>query len=479
VTTYEHTLAMPAASAAGRSRRQAALLDRLVLFLVAAVWVLLYNNARVDVNVNAALGYTLLPIPREARVLEVLVVAMFFLAHQAALSRSKVRDVNAAVWLFAAIAVASVALAPGAVGSQVQGIYAYLAPFLLFLWAYASRPSWRLVRAIVWTFCAYLLVSFVVAVVRQYPVVLTRSDEIRGLFGEAHAFGALLAVGSCASFSRYLWKGGTVNLAASAMLFLVSYFPANEKMIVFNAAWLVGALVWRFLRQPASRRFFLVALFGVTALVGWAAENGRVDDWIRFTATREQPVASLGPIRAWQLAAGVLAESPIRIIVGVGPANFAGVAAMRIAAASDRVGSGLTSEATDVSNQDLGGVTWLTNTWSNLLAEFGIAGFLIFGAVFVRIAVPVYRWRAVDDWDQWTRLLCLALIGAVIWQGLFSPYTNWSDPLFAFPAMVFAARCHVAMARARRAERLTTRRSDPAAAEDRMTFPALNDADHS
>jgi hypothetical protein len=421
-------------------------LGQLCLLGFASLWVIILNNARIGDNLPADTRFALLAIPREARVVEAAAVFALFLVHQRALWRSPLRDFTVVVWLFLLAAVASMIRTPTLYVSQAQGIYVYVAPFLVFAWASMVRPDWRLVRQLVTIFSVYLAMNIAVALLVQLPIVRVKSDLIHGLYSDAHAFGTFLAVGSCVAFSRFLAAGGATTLLVAAALFLVSYFPANEKMIVFNVVWCLAALCWRLVHHPRSRRALGVA--AACGLAVWAGAVGSqsASQWLRLEMLTGQRLNDLGPIRSWRLAGRTL-DAPSDLLVGLGPANYAGVVAARTVLNQPRQYEALSVRARAALSVDsealTSGISWMTNTWANLLAEFGLIGMALFSTVLYRVAVPIYRWRPSRTQERFARLLCLAMLASIIWQGFMSPYTNWADPILSYPSMVLAAYCHV------------------------------------
>jgi hypothetical protein len=448
------------ATAQTRSGGEPRGLERLGLLLFVSVWVILQNNARISDNVPMDAGWSLLSIPRAARVVEAVMLFALFALHHSRLTRVRLGDFVALVWMFILTALVSVALTPTSPVSQFQGVYVYAAPFLLFGWAAAVGPTPRLITRLIAILSIYLALSVAVALFIQLPVLRTRSDYIHGLFSDAHALGAYLAIGSCVAFSRFMAVGGVLRLLLAVALLLVSYFPSNEKMIAFNVMWFAGAVAWRLMRHPASRRGLTTAALAC-ACVWWLAvvETDRVGDWFRVEEATARPVFEQGPVQAWVRSVYVVMSSPSALLFGVGPGNYAGIAAARAAVEDPTRQRAMSERATAAmreTSQAEGAIGLQANTWSNLLAEFGIFGVLLFSLILFRLPWPVVRWHPRNRRDAFARTVCLAGLGAVLWQGFITPYTNWAEPVLVYPIMAVAAYCHNA-ACADAADRLRSR----------------------
>jgi len=430
-----------------RRARELPWLERLGLLLVVSIWVILQNNARISDNLPDDAGFSLIQIPRASRVIEAAVLVAMFAVHQGALVRSRLWDFAALVWMFVLVSLVSVALAPRSLVSQLQGIYVYVSPFLLFGWAVSSAPTPRMLHRLFAIFSAYLALCVSVALFVQLPVLRVRSDLIHGLFSDAHVLGAFLALFSCVAFSRFMAAGGLRTLLLAVALFLVSYFPANQKMIVFNLAWWAGVVLWRLIRHPGSRRGLTIAA-AACGVVWWfaVATTDAVADWLLVSPVTEWQPGKLGPVQSWVRAGYIVLDSPSALIVGIGPGNYAGVAAARAVHDEPAQYMVLSARARatllDEAREQEGGIGWVTNTWSNLLAEFGAVGFLLFGTALLRLSWPILRWRPATPRDKLARTTFIAGLGAILWQGCITPYTNWSEPILAYPLMVVAAYCY-------------------------------------
>ena len=438
----------PDSGALGRFRLNLSKAGRIGLLLFAGVWVILQNNSRISDNVPDHAAFSLLTLPRALRVVEALALMAAFVALQPTVSRSRQRGLNTMTWVFIGIAIVGVCLTPTGFVSQFQGIYAYLAPILLFMCAWLVRPDQRWLGQFILLFVAYVAINIPVAMLVQLPPVGLKGDHVHGFFSDAHVFGAFLAVGSCVAFTRFIEAGGVRLLLLAGFLFFVSYYPANEKMIIFNMAWCGAVLAMRLLRRPTGRRG-LAVLAGSVVLATVTVSSATGDDWFRLGLLKGRGLTEQDRYRSWSLAWRALDLSPVRLLVGLGPANFAGLAAVRAALTDPRALKVLTPTARQTLLEEPGlegGLGWSTNTWANLFAEFGVLGLLTFGLLLWGLSYPVWRWRPARPIDRVAQLLFFAMFGAVLWQGAITVYSNWSDPILAYPLMAIAAYCHRAAA---------------------------------
>jgi hypothetical protein len=185
----------------------------------------------------------------------------------------------------------------------------------------------------------------------------------------------------------------------------------------------------------------LVGAFGVAY-----AREAASEDLVRTDVFRGRSLSELGPVRAWTNAYRAVAGSPWDVTTGLGPGNFAGLAAARAVEERPITLQSFSRTAREVLDQPPdyvgGAVFWITNTWSNLLAESGFIGLAIFALALGGLAVPVCVRTPASPFDARMRTLFTTMLAVVLWQGVVSPYTNWAEPILAYPMMVVAAYCH-------------------------------------
>jgi hypothetical protein len=333
--------------------------------------------------------------------------------------------------------------------AHLQGIYVYVAPFLIYAVAWKVSPDRLLITRLITLYSAYLALSVLVALLVQFPEAAMKGDLIHGFFGDAHLLGSFLAIGSCVAFSRFLEEGGLSYLVLSGFLFFVSLFPVNEKVIIFNVLWCAVALARRLISHLRGRRTLATAAAACVLVLGLTLGRGCDSESLtRIDLLFSRNVSELGPVRAWVLSWHAISDSPVDLAIGLGPGNFAGLAAQRsVQEQQGRLGT-FRRSVRDVLAEEPGAggaVDWVANTWSNLLAEFGLIGFGAFALALIRVSLPLYRWSPVEAFDRLVRNAFLVMLSVIVWQGCFTPYTNWADPVLVYPMMVLAAYCHRAL----------------------------------
>jgi hypothetical protein len=433
-----------------RCRLRPVQVGRALVLLLAGVWVIVVNNARIADNPQASAAYAWLRVPREARLLEVGIVFAAVAVLQPRIWRSRIRDLNWLLLTFISTSLLAVWLAPTYLPAQLQGIYIYVAPLLIFVVAWECEPTRRLLRLLLGLFAAWTALSIAVAMFVQVPEAGAKGDWIHGYFSDAHAFGSFLAIGSCAAFGTFLERGGIgYGLVAGALL-LVSYFPANEKVIVFNVLWCGGVLARRLITHPRGWRGWAATVaIGLLVPVVVFVRPSDGEPLLRLNLVQGRRLSELGVVRSWARAWEAITDSPVEAVIGLGPGNYAGLAAARAVQERPDILNRLPRTAREILVQErdeAGTVNSETNTWSNLLAEFGLFGFGVFGVALGLVVLPIYRWNAPPGFDRFAQTLFFVMLGVVFWQGCFTPYTNWADQALSYPMMVVAAYCHRALA---------------------------------
>lgn len=419
---------------------------RALVLLLTGAWVVVLNNARISDNFPDHAAYSWLRIPRETRLLEAGLLLAVFAILQPRLMRSRIRDLNWLLWVLISTSAIAIWLTPTYLPAQLQGIYVYVAPFLIFAVAWEASPTRRLLGRLIALFCACTAVSIAVGLFVQFPAVGAKGDWVHGFFSDAHVFGSFLAIGSCVAFSVFLEEGGIGYLLGAGALLVVSYFPANEKVIIFNVLWCGGVLAWRLVTHPRGWRGWAATTAAslLVLVVAFGRASGS-EPLLRFNLLEGHTLSELGPARAWVHSWSAIADSPIALVIGLGPGNYAGLAAARAIQERPNNLKLLSMAAREVLLEEPGeggAVAWVTNTWSNLLAEFGLLGFGVFALALCRLVLPLCRWKPPPGFDRRAQILFFVMLGVILWQGCVSPYTNWAEPVLVYPMMAVAAYCH-------------------------------------
>jgi len=424
------------------SRRQGSEWLGLVVLVLTTVWVILQNNGRVSGSPDVPpADFIIITVPRITRVLEACILAVGALCFWRRYHLATHGPLLFAIVGLIALGAVGMIRAPGHAVSQFQGIYVYVAPFLVFLWCVVSKPHAGLVKAGYWVLGGYLALCVLYFAGVQLPLNRDRGDWHRGLFGDAHLFGTWLAVVSCVSFSTFLRCGRPGWLLAAVAALGLSLFPANEKMLLFNFAWIGVATIRRLPRARAGVQavtLVVLALGSVVLVRGLSAAGDRL---LRFDFMADRSLSEIGPVAAWPAVWGAYVQDPPALLLGVGPANFGGVAAGR-ALATDRRGATQATvrmESMLVTAGVEGAFLLAANTWSNLAAEFGAIGFLLFALGLATITWPILAAPPREAFGGKVRTFVVCTLLAIVFQGFVTPHTNWAEPALTYPMMLSAA----------------------------------------
>jgi hypothetical protein len=410
--------------------------------LLTGLWALALNNSRIADNVPQHAAYSILRMPNWTRAIEAAALWSAFVAAHLAPGRARVRGLVVLIWGFTLLGAAAALRAPTPVTIAVYGIFVYVAPLLLYSVARVVVPTRTAVRQLLSLVTVFLIASVGVAFALQFPEVRTKSDSIHGLFSDAHAFGTYLALVSCVAFAWFLRFGGAIYLLLAAAALGLAYFPANEKTLVFTVAWCAAATGVRLLKRPTGGRGLAAACGAALMLAVLLVLPSSVAPSTSVQQLGQMRLSQLGPVYAAGNAGEAVTASPLDLLFGLGPGRFAGVAAVSAVRSDPAVLSSLPAISRRMHEHaagPLGAAAWAANAWSNLLAEFGVIGVCLFGLALVAVFGPLCAWSPRNGHEYLIRLLVLAMAGLVIWQGLFTPYTSWSEPVLTYPMMLLAA----------------------------------------
>jgi hypothetical protein len=382
-----------------------------LLFFVTTWWVVLYSNSRMDPELPNYAVSCLFRVPRAVRVLEVAIILVVF---------------------------------AGALGADnFQDLYLRVLPFVGYVIFGAHGVDRDDVRAMLRFYVIATLVSVAMALGYQIPFHGDNEDFITGFYSDAHLFGALVAIVSVGFLSEFVETRRLRFLGAAGALFLFSFFPKNEKVVLFNGAWfgLIFVTEWLIKQRAAVKIAFVVAFAAMVALGYQQIDQFFVEkSGLRFEAFLNYGASNAGPIRAWPIALEQLAGSTVRWLFGLGAGEFGWIASFRA------VSGGGGSQAAQIfsfefsfDNPNSSGFLFRTNTWSSLLAEFGVLGFVVFLAALAVIASHMLRARCVDRFERTLVRVFFFTLGCIVFQGLFTPFTNWGEATLMLPMMYIAA----------------------------------------
>lgn len=419
---------------------------KILLFLV-TFWVIIYSNSRMLEGIGTYNIVHLFPIPRAVRVIElVLLFFLFVLAFTTKMSKG-VFLISICTALYVFLALFSLLVGDNLNFDGVQDIYIRVAPFLLFtIFAQGGMADRRELVYFVRFFSVVLLINILVFLFLQLPTG-NHEDHYAGLFEDAHLFCNVLLIFSATFFYDYLKNKKRASLFFSLGLLFVSLFPSNEKVIALSLIILCVLYLWHLLRRQriigkAMIIFSVFVLFFAAFKYVQKKDDGGL--WVRAQMMYDTfGIQNIGPVIAWPIAFNEIQESAFSFFFGLGAGEYGWIAASR------NVMEGKGSDHSklfefEFSNENVNNAGYLfrTNTWSSLLAEYGLLGFLAFLFALFAIIRGVRQYVTDDRLESNLKFTFYFILTIVIYQGFFTPYSNWSVSVLMFPAMYLAAFFH-------------------------------------
>ena len=334
-------------------------------------------------------------------------------------------------------------LAPPGLLNMLYGIYDVMVAFVLLVAAlvvgFDRTELMKLTRYLV----LLCLLNWIVGVV-QAVVLGVEADLIHGLFNDANTMSTVFYVLSGYCLYRYALSRSLPHLFYGLFLLPIAYLGFNEKLNLFFLGCMMPLV---FLRL--RKRLLPVILAGVTgvllivATVDFAASrglSGRTSQVSDLTAQRGGLVA-LGVIRSWPLAWEQIKDQPLELLFGSGASNYGGpVAAGRF---NNGTATTITNEIFEfqTGREYLGAFDSPTNYFSNVLAEFGLVGFLAALALLGRIVWTLHRlgaWHSDPDLVAWAWAAKWGWI-VVAMQAVFVPFGAFGNLAVMTPIVLATA----------------------------------------
>ena len=151
-------------------------------------------------------------------------------------------------------------------------------------------------------------------------------------------------------------------------------------------------------------------------------------------------IENIGPVKAWPMAVHEIEESPSSFLFGLGAGEYGWIAASRnVVEGKGSVHSKLFEFEFSNENLNNAGYLFRTNTWSSLLAEYGLFGFFIFIWILLSVVRGVQQYKTPDRLGRNLKFAFYFILVIVVYQGFFTPYSNWSESVLMFPIMYLAA----------------------------------------
>ena len=422
--------------------------------LLLLAYAFLFDNANSWPGASGWAWTRLTEIPRQARVVEIAVLAALVVAALSQGISALTRRLLMLILLFFGWTLASywrdaeVPLLDG-----IRLIYMWVLPVMIFILARElpwPNQTWSRVVTLIggWVVLS-AVVSWGQFAVLRYAV----GDDITGLNKDAHANGTLLMCSAIYALSVALFRKRNAGWFAAFGL-LVTMVLSSVLKVMFIGIGAIALLVWLYLRStPTLRRAWATAVWwsigGVAAvavlLVAFlqfdeisSARLGELGDKLTNNPT------NFGPIAAHRVAFDRINDELVTLTLGVGPFHFANpISVGQVTGSLSSLASG------DVlAIEDEKGEQARVTLTSSLLAEFGVPAFLIVVGMYVSIAravlrvatgaPPDLRWRAAAVSASGFILLMVPI--ASLFGSLDVISVSW--PVFLLCGMVVRESAH-------------------------------------
>jgi hypothetical protein len=430
------------------STPDSAVMRKIILFIT-TFWVVIYSNARMSEAVPTYKWVHLFPIPQPVRIFELLLVTFLYVLALTTKMTKKVLLVNLCILIYLGVSIFSAISNSGLTLSIIQEIYIRLVPFLFFVVIVQGKAITRSELLFVIKFFSIVLtINLLVAICYQIPFYGYYEDNINGLFEDAHLFGNVLAVFSLVFFYDFMKHKRKTSFFFSIGLLLISFFPSNEKVVFLNLVLIVVMLICYLIKQSRSllKKIAVISsllIAAILVLLYVQKKNGH-ELWLRADVlVNTFGIENIGPVKAWPMAFNEMTGSVTNFLYGVGPGQYGWIAAGRaVAEGKGSVHSKIFEFEFSSDNVNNAGFLFRTNTWSSLLAEYGAIGFIVFIVALLLIIRGIKKYKTEDRLEADVKMIIYIIFLLVIYQGFFTPYSNWSMSVLMFPAMFFAAYFH-------------------------------------
>jgi hypothetical protein len=419
---------------------------RKVLLFLVTFWVVIYSNSRMLEGVGTYNIVHLFPIPRTARIIELIILFFLFLFSFSVTMSKRVFIVSVCTLAYTLLALFNLLLKANLTLDGIQDIYIRVAPFLLFtVLAQGNTASRNELLYFVKFFCIVLVINIMIFFFLQLPKG-NHEDHYAGFFEDAHLFCNVLVVFSVVLFYDYLKNRGKLSLILSIGLLAISFFPSNEKVIALTLV-AIGFIFFRHIlfKNNAIGKLVILAIVLLSCIGGFKyVQKSEGNLWVRAQILYKNfGIENVGPVMAWPMAYHEIQESATSFLFGLGAGEYGWIAAGRKVMEGKGSAHAKLFEF-EFSNENVNNAGYLfrTNTWSSLLAEYGLFGFLVFIWILLSIIKGVRQYVTYDRLERNLRFAFYFILIIVIYQGFFTPYSNWSVSVLMFPAMYLAAFFH-------------------------------------
>lgn len=380
------------------------------------------------------------PFPREIRFLEVVLLAFCYL-QLLSIRSTTINDVTRSVLVFVLVSVGGI-IGVGIERTTIQEVYIRLAPFLVYICAAKLGVEEEDLKKVLKRFSWVLGISIGMAVAYQIPYYGYYEDNVHGFFSDAHVFANFLSVFSIVLIWYYSKNRTLSALLLSILLLALSVYPKNEKVLVLTIMICATIILFTFHGKltwakgiAVGTTILALGLFSLKSLETYLMD----ESGLRISQVLDLGL-EVGPISAWPIAWNETTTSMKNFLFGLGPGQYGWIAAG--SAVASGAGSPIAQQFDlEFSNDSPinAGFLFRTNTWSSLLAEFGVVGFISFWVSLLLISWKVFRSHPINGFQRSMKSAYFAISTIVIFQGFFTPYSNWSESVLTFPMMYIAA----------------------------------------
>lgn len=422
-------------------------MKKLFLFLI-TFWCIILNNSNIPEYMPTFKYLNILNLSNNIRVLEffLFVVLYFFIL----ISNKTVNNLKLQLLLliFILLGILNPSFSSNISIEKFYDLYLRISPFIVFIIASQIKIDFKDIIKIIKINFLFLLISIIIALIIQVPIFYrpyldpSSGDYVHGIYSDSHLFGTFLTIGSISYFYKYMEKKKKNFIIYSISLFLISILSANEKMIILNLALLPIIFFYFKLRHKKKTNLFrniIFAIFLITILI-YISNYIINEGFLRINQLINYSIEDFGPVTAWLLTFYLITQSLSNFLFGVGVGEYGWFGALLSLSNNNLTKYNMLFYDEFLSNSILSGAfAFKTNTWSSLLAEFGIIGLFCFIIILVIVIknVPINKIEHPDD--EFIAVLFYLILISVIYQGFFTPYTNWSEATLTFPMMTIAA----------------------------------------
>jgi len=319
---------------------------------------------------------------------------------------------------------------------QVLGIIYYLLPFYIFISSVILKINLNDLKVML-KFYLFLIILNIIVLFIQLPEIKSLGDEFYGLLSDSHLIGSLINIASIFSFFYYIKLKNKLFLLFSLSLLGISFLPQNEKTIILNLVLLFSMILTRYnskakyiiLSSVVVTIFFLI-LYVIPQFFGKGVVVLRVEYLL------DKNIFELGILKSWYLAFNKISANVITLLLGIGSGNYGGFAAGRIMLQNINTSNYFYDMV--ILGKVEGSFDFEVNTFTNCLAEYGSIGFIIYILILFIIYKKISKYKFQNIFDLSMLFLFKIIFVFLVFQGLFTPYTNFSESLLIFPCFTIA-----------------------------------------